>query len=70
VWPALVRLADRFESTRLARIGEVHTTSGAHRAESVPFPRWVPEETAAAAKRLSESDARTLLAQLLCDGED
>ena len=70
VWPALVRLADRFERTRLARIREVHSASGAHRVENVAFPRWVPEETAAAAKRLGESDARSVLARLFGDGED
>ena len=70
VWPALVRLADRFERTRLARIREVHSASGAHRVENVAFPRWVPEETAAAAKRLGESDARITLARLFGDGED
>ena len=70
VWPALVRLADRFERTRLARVREVHSASGAHRVENVAFPRWVPEETAVAAKRLGESDARITLAHLFGDGED
>ncbi|HEY6985488.1 MAG TPA: hypothetical protein VH375_05365 [Rhodanobacteraceae bacterium] len=65
VWPALVRLADRIARTRLAREREVHTEGGAHRVEKIAFPRWVPAATSAAAKRLSEADARALLANSL-----
>ena len=67
LWPALVRLADRFAPAHLARLREIHTATGAHRVERIPFPRWVPEETAAAAARLRESDARASLAPLLDD---
>ena len=70
VWPALVRLADRFAPARIARLREIHTAAGAHHVESVSFPDWVPEETIAAAKRLGESDARAALASLLDDDKD
>jgi len=65
VWPALVRLADRLKPLRLARISEVHGESGAHRVDEIPFPRWVPAETTAAAKRMNENEARAALAPLL-----
>jgi hypothetical protein len=65
VWPALVRLADRFPAPALDRVREVHSETGAHRLENVRFPRWVPEQTAVAAKRLSEAQARTALEALL-----
>lgn len=65
VWPALVRLGDRLPRNRLARVREIHSESGAHRVEEIPFPRWVSAETTAAAKRLSEADARATLAKLL-----
>jgi hypothetical protein len=65
VWPALVRIGDRFPPGRLARVREIHTERGAHRVEEIPFPRWVPAETAAAAKRLGEADARAVLAPVL-----
>jgi hypothetical protein len=65
VWPALVRLAGRLNPSRLARISEMHGESGAHRVKEIPFPRWVPAETAAAAKRMHEDEARAALAPLL-----
>jgi hypothetical protein len=52
VWPALVRLAPRFRKTSLARITEVHTSSGRHAMRSLPFPKWVPPRVHAAASRL------------------
>lgn len=65
VWPALVRIGDGFAPSRLARVHEIHTERGAHQVEEIPFPRWVPAETTAAAERLSETDARAVLAPLL-----
>jgi hypothetical protein len=61
VWPALVRVADRFPPERLAAVDEVHTASGAHRTIEIPFPDWVPAEDLAAAGRLTVGEA---LAQL------
>ncbi|MEA2842909.1 MAG: hypothetical protein QOJ69_580 [Actinomycetota bacterium] len=61
LWPALVRVADRFSPGRLAALEEEHTASGAHRMHEIPFPDWVPDDVASAAGELSVEDA---LAQL------
>lgn len=57
LWPALVRAAGRFPADRLARVREVHTSSGRHGIEEVPFPHWVPPDVQAAADALSVDDA-------------
>ena len=57
LWPALVRLADRFPAERLASIHEEHTASGDHRKREQPFPEWVPEDVQLAAKHISEDEA-------------
>jgi hypothetical protein len=61
LWPALMRVADRFPPARLAALHEEHTPSGAHRVHEVPFPGWVPGDVLEAAGTLSGEDA---LAQL------
>ncbi len=61
LWPALVRVADRFPPARLAAIDEEHTESGAHKTRETPFPEWVPVEEQVAGKRLSVEDALTML---------
>lgn len=65
LWPALVRLADRFDARALAAIHEIHTPSGKHVVEEVPFPRWVPRDVRERADELSEADAMQTLEQLL-----
>ena len=57
VWPALVRAADQFPSAHLARVHEVHTTSGRHVVKAVRFPDWVPSSVRAAARTLSHEAA-------------
>ena len=61
LWPALVRLADRFQAERLAAVDEVHTAAGAHRTIEVPFPEWIPTEDLAAAGLLTVDEALALL---------
>jgi len=61
LWPALVRLAEEFDSARLAAIHEVHTPSGRHKVNTTPFPRWVPENVIRAATHLSHDEAARLL---------
>ena len=61
LWPALVRVADRFPKERLAAVDEEHTASGAHRTTEIPFPEWVPAQEITAARLLTVDDA---LAQL------
>jgi hypothetical protein len=57
IWPALVRVSDRFPRERLAAIAEEHTSSGAHRKIETPFPDWVPSDAAEAAIGLTELQA-------------
>jgi hypothetical protein len=63
LWPALVRLADRFGTDRLAQVREEHTRAGHHVSRSVPFPKWVPADVAAAASRLDEQEALAALGE-------
>ncbi len=62
LWPALVRLSGRFRKAQLAKIWEEHTATGAHRSRRKAFPAWVPADVTKEARRLSVSDAETLLA--------
>ena len=57
VWCAVVRVADRFPSDRLAAIREEHTATGAHRVVEQAFPDWVPRDVLRDAKALSEDAA-------------
>lgn len=57
LWPALVKVANRFPSDQLSRISEVHTSSGRHVIKEVAFPDWVPSNVHAAARKLSEKSA-------------
>lgn len=61
LWPAVVRLADRFPPAYLAWIVEIHTPAGHHRVEVTPFPDWVPAKVLVQAGSLSERDARRAL---------
>ena len=65
LWPALVRLASRFEKAQLARVWSEHTASGAHRARHEPFPRWVPADVKKQAQGLTIAKAEAILAPLL-----
>ena len=57
LWPAVVRVADRFPGDRVARIVEVHSDGGHHRVEEMPFPDWVPPLVLTEASSLSEEEA-------------
>jgi hypothetical protein len=61
LWPALVRLADRFSRHRLAAVKEVHTPAGKHKLLITPFPEWVPKEILGVAQKLSEKKAASQL---------
>jgi hypothetical protein len=62
LWPALVRLAGRFDANRLAAIQEVHTPSGKHEVHTTAYPDWVTEDVKRAAEELTEKEAASLLA--------
>jgi hypothetical protein len=57
LWPALVRLSERFPPQALAVRREEHTASGAHHVTDTPFPAWVPADVVAAAAELTDKEA-------------
>jgi hypothetical protein len=57
LWPALVRLADRFPKAHLAQIKEEHTPTGRHIVRTVPYPDWASAEVRRLALKLSEAEA-------------
>lgn len=61
LWPALVRLASRFQRERLAKVWNEHTETGAHRSRMTPFPDWVPRTVLDQAQRLSTAEAERIL---------
>jgi hypothetical protein len=61
LWPAVVRIAARFEPERLAALHEEHTASGHHRTITTPFPDWVPADVMAIANAMTEAQADTEL---------
>ena len=65
LWPALVKLAQAFDTARLSAVREEYTSSGAHRMTTVKFPDWVSAEVHAAAKSISGEEAAEQLGPLL-----
>jgi hypothetical protein len=65
LWPALVKLAPRFQRAQLAKVWSEHTPSGAHRARRQAFPDWVPADVIRKAEALSIGDAEALLSPVL-----
>jgi hypothetical protein len=61
MWPALVRLAGRFDKKALAAIREEHSASGAHRVATLPFSKWVPVSARNRAEFLSDAQAASQL---------
>ena len=61
LWPALVRLQDRFEPSRISAIREVHTPQGKHEIESTPFPGWVPPDIIRQAAKMPAGKAAEML---------
>lgn len=57
LWPHFIRMAQRFPSTALDQIIEVHLPSGRHKRQDVRFPEWVPEQVLVISRTLSESQA-------------
>jgi hypothetical protein len=61
LWPALLRVADRFDRAQLAHLREEHLPSGRHATTEVPFPAWVPADVRAQALLLDEEQAMAAL---------
>jgi hypothetical protein len=57
LWPALVRVADRFPPGQPDAVDEEHTAAGNHRRIETPFPDCVPAEALAAAANLTVDEA-------------
>ncbi len=49
----------------LAAIREIHTKSGQHVVEEIPFPEWVPPEVMEEAQGLEEDAAASALGEWL-----
>lgn len=67
VWPALVALAGEIGEGRLAAVKEEHTAAGKHVSVAVPFPKWVPRDVLAAARRMDLAAARRLCAPAIVE---
>jgi len=63
LWPALVRLADRFSTDHIAQVKQEHTAQGRHVNKQVPFPRWVPPPVLKQARKMSETEAIAALGE-------
>ena len=57
LWPAIVRLAKFLDNNGISAVREEHSSSGAHRVRTTPFPLWVPGDVRKTAQNLSEEDA-------------
>jgi hypothetical protein len=57
LWPALVRMAHRFQASQLAQVQQEHTPSGHHVSRELAYPKWVPPQVIEQAQRLSEQEA-------------
>ena len=64
LWPALVRVADRFQANQLAQVHQEHTPSGHHASRELSYAKWVPPEVVEQAQRLSEQEAWSALGPL------
>ena len=61
LWPALIRMSDRFKPSQLARLHEEHTDLGRHVVKAIPFPSWVPAAVKSRGKLLTERKASGIL---------
>ncbi|WP_029921789.1 hypothetical protein [Nevskia soli] len=57
LWPALVRVSDRFPARQLAQTCQEHTAAGHHVNRDTAFPQWVPPGVLRQAQQLGEQEA-------------
>jgi hypothetical protein len=67
LWPALVRLAEKFAPERIAQVREEHTSSGHHVTREMPFPAWVPAAVLRESRAMSVRKATALFGRWLPD---
>ncbi len=65
LWPALLRLAERFPVERLVVLHEEHTASGRHEVTEQPLADWADGELEALAAELDDDEAGALLPDCL-----
>lgn len=65
LWPALVRIADRFAPAHICQVRNEHTASGRHVVHEVAFPDWVPQAALQQGRDLAEPDALAAFEQWL-----
>jgi hypothetical protein len=61
LWPALVKLYDRFDPKHLSAIREIHAPSRKHQVITVAFPEWVPRKVSLEAASLAAGKAAEML---------
>jgi hypothetical protein len=61
LWPALAALAGELPADTLARVRQVHTATGKHVNEEIPFPRWLLPDAAVDAASMDPDRARAAL---------
>ncbi|MBL6749160.1 MAG: hypothetical protein ISP90_01495 [Nevskia sp.] len=61
LWPALVRVADRFPARWLAQARQEHSAAGHHLSRDIAFPQWVPPQVLSQARRLTGQEALAAL---------
>jgi len=61
LWPAVAAVAGELPANALARVRQVHSATGKHVNEEIPFPQWLPPDAAAAATGLDPDRARAAL---------
>ena len=64
LWPVLVKLSSELDTARLGAIREEHLPGGKHELRVTEFPQWVPAEVLAESKRLTRSEAQSMLLNL------
>lgn len=57
---ALARCGEALVMSRLTRLRELHSESGAHPIEEIPFSEWLDANSATAAQHLDEKPARAV----------
>ena len=61
LWASIFRVREMFDGEDLGAISEIHSSTGKHKVETVPFPDWVPTDVMKEAEALTFSQAASNL---------
>ena len=61
LWASIFRLQESFNKEDLGAIREIHSSSGKHTVETIPFPEWLPDDVLRDAEELTHSRAASNL---------